>query len=107
MSKSLCELINERPFLNKSAICKAIGLHRGNFDKYMQSGKFPDKIEKALFKELKNYGLLERAAPIIEKTINAQIGVQKAIAAAPLSLEERIRLAEEQEKIDRLSGLSD
>jgi hypothetical protein len=98
MSKTLCELINERPFLNKSAICKAIGLHRGNFDKYLQSGKFPDKIEKALFEELKTYGLLEKATPIIEKTISAQIRVQKAIAAAPLSWEERIRLAELKER---------
>jgi hypothetical protein len=98
MSKSLCELINERPHLNKSSVCKSVGIHRGNFDKYLKAGKFPKKIERALFEELKNYGLLERAAPIIEKTINEQIRVQKAIAAAPLSWEERIRLAELKER---------
>ena len=60
MSKSLCELINERPHLNKSSVCKSVGIHRGNFDKYLQAGRFPEKIERALFEELKNYGILEK-----------------------------------------------
>jgi hypothetical protein len=60
MSKSLCELINERPHLNKSSVCKLVGIHRGNFDKYLQAGRFPEKIEKALFEELKIYGILEK-----------------------------------------------
>lgn len=91
MPKSLCELINERPHLNKSSICKSIGIHRGNFDKYLQKGKFPDKIEKALFQELKIYG--------IEKSIIETKNEQKIVLIPKkLSLEERIKLAEEQER---------
>ena len=95
MSKSLCELINERPFLNKSAICKTIGLHRSNFDKYMQLGKFPDKIEKALFEELKIYGILEK---VPTKRITDESGQNPKLSTNPLSWEERIRLAELKER---------
>lgn len=48
--------LSERDFINKSALCKAAKVDRGNFDKYMKIGEFPEKLAKPIIEQLKKYG---------------------------------------------------
>ena len=52
----LIEWIKNKDLINKSALCKSVGLNRANFDKYLKMGKFPDKIELLIINKLKEYG---------------------------------------------------
>lgn len=52
----LAKWLLDHPFINKSALCKAAKLDRGNFDKYLKMGKFPKSAEKSLSEQLKAYG---------------------------------------------------
>lgn len=53
---SLSEWLKNHEFINKSALCKAAKVDRGNFDKYLKMGEFPEKTEQALSEQLKKYG---------------------------------------------------
>jgi len=54
--KKLVLWLSEREFINRSALCKAANVDRGNFDKYMKIGEFPEKIANPIVKQLKKYG---------------------------------------------------
>lgn len=52
----LAKWLIEHPLINKSALCRLANLDRGNFDKYLKMGKFPESAEKSLSEQLKAYG---------------------------------------------------
>lgn len=54
--KKLAEWIRTASLLNKSALCKASGLDRGNLDKYLLKGKIPLQHIQPLVLILKKYG---------------------------------------------------
>lgn len=54
--KKLVVWLSERDFINRSALCKAAKVDRGNFDKYMKGGEFPEKVCKPIIQQLKKYG---------------------------------------------------
>jgi len=48
--------IQSRTLLNRSGLCLASGIDRGNFDKFMQKGSIPKKHMPKLVTVLKDYG---------------------------------------------------
>ena len=54
--ESIVTWLAERPFINKSALCKEAGIDRANFDKYFKLGEFPERLEKKIVEQLKPYG---------------------------------------------------
>lgn len=62
MEKQSIELANwikKSELINRSALCKAIGMDRANLDKYLQRGEIPEKFISELGKALYQYGYKE------------------------------------------------
>ena len=52
----LANWIKKATLINKSALCKQIGLDRANLDKYLQRGEIPEKFVADLGRALYDYG---------------------------------------------------
>lgn len=52
----LANWIKNAELINKSALCKKVGLDRANLDKYLQRGEIPEKFIADLGKALYDYG---------------------------------------------------
>lgn len=53
---SIITWLLEKDLINRSALCKSVGLNRANFDKYIKMGKFPEKTELLIINKIKEYG---------------------------------------------------
>lgn len=57
--EALADWIKKADMINRSALCKASKIDRGNLDKYLSKGVIPEQHVPALVLILKNYGYAE------------------------------------------------
>jgi len=65
LGSKLAEWIKNAELINKSALCKEVGIDRANLDKYIQRGYIPEKFVGVLGKALYKYGYSD----VIEKKV--------------------------------------
>jgi len=57
--KKLADWLKGADLINRTALCRACKIDRGNFDKYLQKGTIPDQYTLVLINTLKQYGYAE------------------------------------------------
>ena len=58
-SEKLANWLKDATLINRSALCKQVGIDRGNLDKFLQRGSIPEKYIEPLAKALCDYGYKE------------------------------------------------